>query len=234
MSGGHGAQPSGTRTVVMKQTDEPRDGGENGRDGVPDLTLPEVLGVGAVLSESGLIVQDDPADRLPRGIRVAGRAMSVLAGCALVVLMLMTVADVLRRQIWERGIPYVIETTELVLVAVVFASLMSAEISKAHVRTSILTSRLPARAGRVVRLIGMVVATGVAAWFAFATWRTGLESFEIREYRPGLGRVPIWPAKLMIPVGLSGMAVVCGARCFLLAQGLRPRHPSTPEETAHE
>lgn len=187
---------------------------------------------GSVVSEAGLIVVDDPADRFPRGIRIAGRSMSVLAGGALVVLMMLTVGDVLRREIGDRGIPYAIEITELVLVAVVFASLMSAEISKTHVRTSVLTSRLPPRASRAVRLLGMVIATGFAGWIAWATWGTGLESFEIREYRAGIGRIPIWPAKLMVPIGLTGMAIVCAARCVLLARGLRAGTPTREEVTS--
>ena len=83
--------------------------------------------------------------------------------------------------------------------------MMSAQMSGSHIQTPILTSRLPGKWSYGLRAVGLIVACAVVGWMTYLTLRAGITSFEIREYRFGLTSVPVWPAKLMIPLGSAGL-----------------------------
>jgi TRAP-type mannitol/chloroaromatic compound transport system permease small subunit len=47
---------------------------------------------------------------------------------------------------------------------------------------------------------------GLIAWFG---WKSGIHSFSVGEYAPGLINFPIWPARLVLGFGATVMAVQC-------------------------
>jgi len=161
-------------------------------------------------SSTGSVAED-----LPRGLRVVSSVLATIAGTAIIGLMLITVVDIYLRERGRPGVAGIIEWTEVLLVAVVVAGLMTAEINRVHVRTDVLTSRLRPFARHLVRGIGLAVVTGFALWFVYATWTTAQASYELREVRPGIAEVPIWPAKLAIPVGFLGLGTILGIRAVL-------------------
>src|SRR5688572_24456348 len=143
----------------------------------------------------------------PAALRFVARTLSMLAGIGIVAMMLVTVADVWRRETGHGSIPGALEATEVALVAVVFASMMSAESSGTHVRTAILTSRLSRRAATVARLVGFCIVIAFLAWATYWTWDAGIDSMRKGERRFGGNEVPVWPSKLLIPVGFAGLAL---------------------------
>ncbi|MEX0954992.1 MAG: TRAP transporter small permease [Rhizobiaceae bacterium] len=129
--------------------------------------------------------------------------LAVAAALSVLAMMGMTSADVASRWITGRSIPGAQEVTESLMVAIVYLGMAYALCRREHVSVALLTSRLPARPAAALRLLGMIVMIAVITWM---TWRTGqeaLRSFQIGEVRFGLLQVPIWPARLTIPVGLT-------------------------------
>ncbi len=55
----------------------------------------------------------------------------------------------------------------------------------------------------MLRLLGHAVLCGLVAWMTVETAQAALHSFLVGEYRFGLLQMPIWPARLMIPLGLG-------------------------------
>lgn len=137
------------------------------------------------------------------------RIFAVLASLTIAVIMTLTVADVLRRTLTGSSIPGTTEFSEVFLVAAVFLGLAYAMRTGAHVAVDILITRLPLHAGRVIFTIGMVIAIGVLAWITIQTASTALHSISVNEYRYGIIRVPIWPAKAVIPVALAALILEC-------------------------
>lgn len=133
--------------------------------------------------------------------------LATVAGIAILLLMFYTVADVFMRKVFSSGLPGAIEVGEIALVGIVFAGLMAAEVTNAHVRTPVLTERLSPRAANLAHLIGYVPATVFLAWATFLTAQEGIQSFLEGEFRFGLIFIPIWPAKVIIPIGLAGLTV---------------------------
>jgi TRAP-type C4-dicarboxylate transport system permease small subunit len=139
--------------------------------------------------------------------RTLARIMTTISGVGILVLLLLTVLHVSGRELLGTGVPGAIEYSQIVLVAVVFAGMGGAEVRKAHVRTPLLTSRLPPRTADVARLLGIALVLCSLAWLIWLTLRAGLESAREGEYGVGTHRVPVWPARLVIPLGLTGLAL---------------------------
>lgn len=69
--------------------------------------------------------------------------MAIVSGIFIVVLMLLTVSDMTLRKFFSSGVPGAVEINEVVLVAIVFLALTSAEMTDTNVRTPLVTERLP-------------------------------------------------------------------------------------------
>lgn len=138
-----------------------------------------------------------------RAIEVQSKVLSAVAGVGLVLLVLLTTADVTRRKLLGASIPSVVEITEVALVAVVFLGMLGAHTSGRHIQTPLVTNRLPARASHGVRTVGLLLALALVGWITYATAVAAVSSVETGEFRYGLSAIPIWPARIAIPVGLA-------------------------------
>lgn len=155
-------------------------------------------------------------------LAAASRTASIAAGAGIFILMLLTVADGIKRTFFGRGIPGSVEITEVFLVIVIFAGMLGAEVTDSHISTSMVTDRLPTRVSRGIRLIGTTISFLGASLFAYATAGPALRSLAIQEVDFGLIRVPIYPAKIFIFLGflLLALAILCG----ILRQIINLRH----------
>lgn len=146
-------------------------------------------------------------DRLETGITRVGMVFATLAGVGILVLMLLTVVDVSLRETRGRGVGGVTEASEVGLVIVVFLGMTAAQMSRAHISTPMVLSRLPSRVGHALRAFSLLLAGVFVVWMTYRTLLTGLDSYARGEFRYGIVNVPIWPARLVIPVGLAGLAI---------------------------
>jgi TRAP-type C4-dicarboxylate transport system permease small subunit len=178
------------------------------------------------------MAQDSPPTgtdrRDPRPIRLVANGLAVLAGMAVVALMLLTVVDVFKRKFFGQGLTFAPEVTEIALVATVFLGMMAAQFAGAHVRTPVVTQRLRGRWQPGARLLGLVIAVGLVAWTTVVTLDYGLESWRTGEFRFGLARVPVWPAKLAIPIGMAGLTLALLVEAVRTARQLTGRPASDP------
>lgn len=169
------------------------------------------------------------AGLLTRAIEQGARASSVIAGFSIFVLMGVCVADVSRRAIFGNGIEGAVEATEVALVAVVFAGMMAAQVNGKHIKTPMFTNLMPARVAHASRTLALTLAVLLVGWMTFETARSGIASFEKGEFRYGLTNVPVWPARLLIPVGLAGLGV---ALCVSLVENAKRFLVDAPAEEA--
>ncbi len=160
-------------------------------------------------------------------------AFGVVAALCIAAVMFSTAADVIVRQVTGSSIPGVVEYSEVLLVALVFLGLAYAQRVKAHIGVDIVTDRLRPRVSHVVRAVGLVLAILVLAWMTYETAMVAVHAFEVREYRFGLVQVPIWPVRIVVPVGLAVLILelvlstydeIVGART-----GAPPTHAAHPE-----
>jgi TRAP-type mannitol/chloroaromatic compound transport system permease small subunit len=66
-------------------------------------------------------------------------------------------------------------------------------------------------------------------WATYWTWDAAIESMEKGERRFGGNEIPMWPAKLFIPVGFGGMALEYVAHAVGAIRALKGGHvPTAP------
>lgn len=149
--------------------------------------------------------------RISRGTSVAWRAtvgsLGVASACGVLVIMALIVTDVLERKINGGSIAGANEYVEIILVLVVFLGLPEAQRQQKHISLDSVVSRIPAQGALRIRSVGLLLSLAVVAWMTWKTLSAGLVAFQIKEYRFGLTRVPTWPAKLAIPLGLGALGI---------------------------
>lgn len=129
--------------------------------------------------------------------------LAVLAALCVLVMMLLTAGDVAMRSLTGRSIAGAQEVTETLMVAVVYLGIAYALYKREHVAVSVFTLRLPVRLRFALRLVGQAVMLALVVWII---WRTGAQAWRSwlnGEVRFGLLQVPVWPARMAIPVGMT-------------------------------
>jgi len=147
------------------------------------------------------LLDRSPSSRIRMGL-------GTIAGLGILVLMLVTTADVALRATSNGGIASAVEVTEVLLVVVVFVGMAGAQLAGSHISTPLVTSRLPRRVAARVRTAACLLSVGLVLWLTYETGVAALESVRIREFRYGLVRIPVWPSKVGVPVGFGLLALV--------------------------
>lgn len=137
------------------------------------------------------------------------RACSWIAGGLTIVLMLLIGTEVVVRGFSGGSLPGTIEISEVLLVFIVALGLGRAQQTGTHVSTDLVTSRLAPRVGAVVRGVGLAVSAGFLLWATWVSAARGWEAMLVGEARFGISEVPVWPARLILPIGLFILSVQC-------------------------
>lgn len=139
-------------------------------------------------------------------------AVAAIGALAIAAIMALTVADVVRRALTDRSIQGVIEVAPLLLLAATALGMGYAEQIGVHVRTSMVTSRLPRVTALVVRSLGSLVSLVVLAWVAWEALDRAVAAVENGDVTPGFVAFPTWPAQVLVPVGFALFAIHVGIR----------------------
>lgn len=164
---------------------------------------------------------------------VVPRRLAVVAatgsGVIMVGLLGITVTNIVARRWLGWSVPGALEYTEVVLAGLVMLGLAHAEYDGAHVRTTLLTSRLPAGRARATRLAGVAVSTAFLAIMLWALVEKTLAAYAVREFRIGVAEVQIWPFRIVAAVGVALLVIAH------LDHRVRTSHPSAEagEGTPH-
>ncbi len=170
--------------------------------------------------------------------RVSGFC-GALAAVLLMAIMAMTVADVVRRALTDKSIEGVIEIAPLFLLGAVALGLAQAETAGTHVRTSLVTDRLPHRARSALRSVGYAVSIYILLWMAKLSYERAVDAYRNNDTTAGFESIPTWPARALVPIGLTLWALALVVRLVQDLRGVRglaseepPSEQHTPEQEA--
>lgn len=140
---------------------------------------------------------------LRRAVHVLSRVLGVVAVLVILFMMVATVADVARRYFAGSPIPGVTEAGEVLMVMSVFLGIAFAESRGAHVRVTIVLEMLPPRVAAIVNSLAMLLVLVLLAWMVWVTTGRAIDAVEVNEVRFGLVKIPVWPGRIAIAVGLA-------------------------------
>lgn len=140
---------------------------------------------------------------LRRIVHQLTQVLAFIAVLCIVAMLLAIVADVTRRTLAGESVPGVVELGEVAMVLIVFLGLGFAERRGAHVSMTLVVRKLRPRTAAIVNGLGLLLVVVVVGWMVWVTADRALDSFADKEFRFGLVRVPVWPARIAIAVGLA-------------------------------
>lgn len=158
---------------------------------------------------------------LPRPVLLTVRALSVIAGILLLALILLTIADVLSRNARDRSIVGTVDIATMLLVAVAFLGLASAEADGRHVAVELFESRLGVRTRAVFSVLRTLLLIGVGVLLTWGLTEVLLSAASRGETTNDILRLPTWPAKLVLLASFAVFFVVAVWKELLTFAALR-------------
>jgi len=149
-----------------------------------------------------------------RATEVVSTAAAWVAGVVLVLLMLLTTADVAGRYFFDSPISGVFDLTHFAVAVMVYLGLAYCGLRGANVAIELLYDRLPAAMrgplNRLTNLAGCVL-------FGVICWRTAVQALEVREMGEAsqMMEIPLFPLYCVVAFGAGLFAWVLGLRVFV-------------------
>ena len=138
----------------------------------------------------------------------AARGLALAGGLLLVGVLLMTVASVAARYLFNAPIPGDYEITELACGVAVFAFLPYCQLNRANIVVEFFTARLRGRSKRLLDIVHAFAFTAVAALMAWRLAVGGLGKLSDGQTTLYLG-IPLYWGYLLAFVGAALLCLVC-------------------------
>ncbi|MBB3664555.1 TRAP-type C4-dicarboxylate transport system permease small subunit [Prauserella sediminis] len=165
----------------------------------------------AIETTTGFRTHDHP--RLDRVQNAVSGICAVLAGAALVAITVLTVAEVVVRNLFDSPLGWNVGLVEqYLMMAMAFFGLVTAYRTGSHIAVSTLYGRLPAMGQKALTLLGELVIVFGLAWLLVAGIDSAAFAFQTQEQPvPGSADLP-WPTwwwKSIMPLAaLLGLVIV--------------------------
>lgn len=135
---------------------------------------------------------------LPRPVLVVARTLSVVAGILLLGLILLTIADVVSRNARDRSIVGTVDIATMLLVAIAFLGLASAEADGRHVAVELFESRVGVRTRLVFSMLRTLLLIGLGLLLTWGLSEVLVSAANRGETTNDILRLPTWPAKVVL------------------------------------
>ena len=152
-------------------------------------------------------------DRAVKIIYFLSRLAGYIATGVLGLLMVLTVANVILRDLFNNPIRGTPELSEFMMVLVIFLALGWCAVTRKHVRVELIVDRFPRRIQIILESITLLITLGI---FVIITWRSILESMAVYD-TTSLLRLPHAPFYWIMTFGL---AIFCLSITVLLIENI--------------
>jgi TRAP-type C4-dicarboxylate transport system permease small subunit len=116
-------------------------------------------------------------------------------------LMVLVVADVTGRYVFNSPVPMTYEIGSFMLVFIVFLGMAYTQRAGSHIKVEFLTLRLSPKARAVLDLLSYTLGIMLYAAIFYQGFRWAYEGFRVGDYTPGLVAIPRWPSMFAVPFG---------------------------------
>lgn len=129
-------------------------------------------------------------------------ALAFLAGMAIVAATALGTAEVVGRSIFNRSVLGYIDLVEYLAAIFAFMGLAYCQRSGGHVGMNLLTDKLPRGGKNAAALIDTLIGLVFVGILSFATWKHFERAYQFGDSSMDI-QIPMWPAKLLIPIALA-------------------------------
>jgi TRAP-type C4-dicarboxylate transport system permease small subunit len=155
-------------------------------------------------------------ERVERGLL----ALSILSGFATLLIIIVVCVDVAGRFFFNAPLHGGVEVSELLMVVLVFFGLAAAQQQRQNYSIELLTRHLPDWAQKLLELLGYATCLAIVLLLAWPSSKQAMMSYERGEAGFGIMPFPLWPARILLAIGLWLLAVqfACDIYRFLVGQ----------------
>jgi C4-dicarboxylate transporter, DctM subunit len=156
------------------------------------------------------IKKESIASKLTKLLSLSERIGAIVSGAFVLIMMIMTTADVILRYAFNSPIQGNYELQPLLLIGVVYLAAASIQAKRNHISLDLIVSHLSKGNQMSLRLFSDLIFlafAGIICWqFILATWTAWVD----QDYFWGLVKFPLWPAYLIIAIGtgLLGLRLI--------------------------
>lgn len=130
------------------------------------------------------------------------RALTILSAVVVCVMMLLVVTQIMARAL-RTALPGIVESLELLVVAVVFLGLAYTQSVNGHIRIDVISNQLPVKWRKALEGLLLALALGTFGIMTYVSGEAAYEAWVLGDYREGLIEYPLWPSKVLIPIGVG-------------------------------
>ena len=129
------------------------------------------------------------------------KVLASILGLLVLVLMFIIVIEVFGRFLFNTPLKGGVEISTIVMTWILFLPLAYALVRGAHVRVTLVVMHLPSRLHLIVEILVSMVTLGFLGLVTYAGWLQFWDSFSVGEIMPAPIWLPLWLAKLAVPLG---------------------------------
>ncbi|HZD91981.1 MAG TPA: TRAP transporter small permease, partial [Pseudolabrys sp.] len=130
----------------------------------------------------------------------------LISSIATFIMMLLVVANVIGRYLFNRPVTGTLEITESLLVVIIFGSVALTQFDGGHIRVNLVTRRLSRGAARILSIVAMSCGCAFFTWCSYAAWIYAAQSYSFGEQEWGEIVFPLWPMKFIVFFGIALLA----------------------------
>jgi C4-dicarboxylate transporter DctQ subunit len=173
------------------------------------------------MAGSSTVLTDDSRlsriDRLYYGLE---KLLTLLGGVVIMLLVLLATVNVLGRWIFSLPISGYIDWVEQAMAFIAFLGIAYTQRLGGHIRMDILVSHLHGRRLWITELISTVLMLLITLVLIYGSWLHFLRAYQIGDSSLDIN-LPTWPAKLVVPVALTVLALRLLLQCWGYLRAIR-------------
>lgn len=146
-------------------------------------------------------------ERLYRSYGRILRGFGIISEVATFVMMVLVVANIFGRYVFNKPIDGTLEFTESLLVLIIFLSLGLTQYDGGHIRVTLATRLLPRPYARAATVFAMLAGAAFFGWCAYAAWNFAYQAWTFNEQEWGTVVFPLWPVKFVVFIGILMLAI---------------------------
>jgi TRAP-type C4-dicarboxylate transport system permease small subunit len=169
---------------------------------------------------STVLTDDSRLSRADRLYHRLEKMLALLGGIVIMLLVLLATVNVLGRWIFSLPISGYIDWVEQAMAFMAFLGLAYTQRLGGHIRMDILVSHLHGRKLWFAELVSTVLMLLVTLVLIYGSWLHFLRAWQIGDSSLDIN-LPTWPAKLVVPVALTVLALRLLLQCWGYLRAMR-------------